>query len=58
MIPGWIPEGIKESKGNIQLKLLCGADLLESFAIPGVWSEEDVNAAIYHFKKYYICLQF
>ena len=29
--------------GPIQLKLLCGADLLESFATPGLWKGEDVR---------------
>lgn len=43
MIPGWIPENIRESRGNVQLKLLCGADLLESFAVPGLWAAEDVK---------------
>lgn len=28
---------------KIQLKLLCGADLLESFATPGLWAQEDVS---------------
>ncbi|UYV68220.1 NMNAT1 [Cordylochernes scorpioides] len=26
-----------------QLKLLCGADLLESFSVPGLWKDEDVS---------------
>lgn len=26
-----------------QLKLLCGGDLLESFAVPNLWAEEDVK---------------
>jgi len=25
------------------VKLLCGADLLESFAVPGLWKNEDVH---------------
>ena len=25
------------------LKLLCGADLLESFGTPGLWADEDVS---------------
>ena len=25
------------------VKLLCGGDLLESFAVPGLWKEEDVS---------------
>ena len=31
--------------GPVQLKLLCGADLLESFAVPGLWKDEDVSIA-------------
>lgn len=42
MIPGWIPDNIKHYQGHIQLKLVCGADLLESFSVPGLWKEEDV----------------
>lgn len=30
-------------ESNIQVKLLCGADLLESFATPGLWADEDVS---------------
>ncbi|XP_026825684.1 uncharacterized protein LOC105281061 isoform X2 [Ooceraea biroi] len=44
----WIPENVKNSSDNtpIQIKLLCGADLLESFAIPGLWVEEDIDAIV------------
>lgn len=28
---------------TINVRLLCGADLLESFAVPGLWNEEDVS---------------
>lgn len=28
---------------KVTLKLLCGADLLESFATPGLWSDEDIE---------------
>jgi len=28
---------------TINVRLLCGADLLESFAIPGLWNKEDVS---------------
>lgn len=31
------------SKNNPQVRLLCGADLLESFAVPGLWKEEHVG---------------
>ncbi|CAH1782803.1 unnamed protein product [Owenia fusiformis] len=27
----------------IRLKLLCGADLLESFAVPNLWSDDDIE---------------
>lgn len=30
--------------GGETVKLLCGADLLESFATPGLWDREDVSA--------------
>ena len=39
----------KESPLNINLKLLCGADLLESFAVPGLWKDEDVRAVHFFF---------
>ncbi|XP_023935492.1 nicotinamide/nicotinic acid mononucleotide adenylyltransferase 3 isoform X2 [Bicyclus anynana] len=36
--------------GNVEdgvtVKLLCGADLLESFATPGLWAEEDIEAIV------------
>lgn len=42
-LPEWIPSNIKDYEGeNVHVKLLCGADLLESFAVPGLWLEEDV----------------
>ncbi|GAB1610222.1 nicotinamide/nicotinic acid mononucleotide adenylyltransferase 1-like [Argonauta hians] len=31
---------------SVQIKLLCGGDLLESFAKPGVWKEEDLEAIL------------
>lgn len=44
-IPGWLPEDVKKKYNGekIQIKLLCGADLLESFAVPGLWDDEDVR---------------
>lgn len=41
----WIPENVKNCSDNtpIQIKLLCGADLLESFGTCGLWLEEDVS---------------
>lgn len=32
--------------GGIVVKLLCGADLLQSFATPGLWSDEDMEAIV------------
>lgn len=31
---------------NVQLKLLCGGDLLESFAVPGLWKDEDIEEIV------------
>lgn len=40
-----LPDGINRQHAplNINVKLLCGADLLESFAVPGLWKEEDIE---------------
>ena len=35
--------GTKEEHDSVQLKLLCGGDVLESFAVPGLWKDEDVR---------------
>lgn len=46
-IPSWIPRNITKYKGEkVQVKLLCGADLLESFATPKLWNEHDVKYII------------
>ncbi|XP_030371612.1 nicotinamide/nicotinic acid mononucleotide adenylyltransferase 3 isoform X2 [Scaptodrosophila lebanonensis] len=42
-LPGWLPYNLRERKDPIQLRLLCGADLLESFAKPGLWADEDIE---------------
>lgn len=43
----WISNNIKNGVfGNIQIKLLCGSDLLESFGTPGLWSDEDIEAIV------------
>ncbi|XP_043268142.1 uncharacterized protein Nmnat [Venturia canescens] len=44
----WIPENVKNSSDRtpIQIKLLCGADLLESFGTPGLWADEDIDAIV------------
>ncbi|XP_025421587.1 nicotinamide/nicotinic acid mononucleotide adenylyltransferase 1 isoform X2 [Sipha flava] len=33
----------------INIRLLCGADLLESFAIPGLWKDDDIEAIVRDF---------
>ena len=46
----------RQSIGDEQpplLKLLCGADLLESFGTPGLWSDDDVS--IRKFQKLECC---
>lgn len=40
--PSWLPPDIRNLAEQVQLKVLCGADLLESFAKPGLWQEDDV----------------
>lgn len=43
-IPSWLPPNIYKYKGDrVQVKLLCGADLLESFATPNLWKDDDVR---------------
>ncbi|XP_012281424.1 nicotinamide/nicotinic acid mononucleotide adenylyltransferase 3 [Orussus abietinus] len=44
----WIPENVKNNANNapIQIKLLCGADLLESFEVPGLWIDEEIDAIV------------
>lgn len=42
-LPNWLPENVKQLKDQVQIKLLCGADLLESFATPGLWDSDDVS---------------
>ena len=33
-----------DTEGQAKVKLLCGADLLESFATPGLWAPQDVRS--------------
>ncbi|XP_017878130.1 uncharacterized protein LOC108623826 [Ceratina calcarata] len=44
----WIPENVKNSTDRtpIQIKLLCGADLLESFGVYNLWAEEDIDSIV------------
>lgn len=36
-------QGSQQPGSQVRVKLLCGADLLESFATPNLWSDEDVT---------------
>lgn len=38
----WIND-LNNIQGPVQVKLLCGADLLQSFGVPGLWAEDDVS---------------
>lgn len=37
-----------KTDNTVNLRLLCGADLLESFGTPGLWSDEDVRNILLH----------
>lgn len=39
-------QNILETNSPVQVKLLCGADLLESFGTPGLWANEDIEAIV------------
>uniref|UniRef100_A0A1A9UX10 Nicotinamide-nucleotide adenylyltransferase n=1 Tax=Glossina austeni TaxID=7395 RepID=A0A1A9UX10_GLOAU len=47
-LPGWLPNNLRVRKDRVQLKLLCGADMLESFAVPGLWSDADIEDIVAH----------
>lgn len=42
-----LPDNFDKS-GPIHVKLLCGGDLLESFAVPGLWKDQDVIDIVKH----------
>lgn len=45
-----ITDSLSQSvEGHLELKLLCGADLLQSFAVPGLWREEDILEIVSRF---------
>jgi len=48
-----IQKKVLESNSNdsldIQVKLLCGADLLQSFSVPGLWKDEDIENIVSNF---------
>eukprot|EP00092_Neocalanus_flemingeri_P039760 GFUD01043299.1.p1 GENE.GFUD01043299.1~~GFUD01043299.1.p1 ORF type:complete len:233 (+),score=67.89 GFUD01043299.1:58-756(+) len=42
----WLPHLGSPEQGPITFKLLCGADLLESFAVPDLWNKEDMTTIV------------
>ncbi|XP_055381153.1 nicotinamide/nicotinic acid mononucleotide adenylyltransferase 3 isoform X2 [Condylostylus longicornis] len=45
-LPEWLPKKLSECKHGVHLKLLCGADLLESFNVPNLWKDEDIEEIV------------
>lgn len=53
-LPQWLPHTLNNDEdrlasgggggGPVQLKLLCGADILESFSVPNLWDPDDVSS--------------
>ena len=42
--PDWLPDAASpEEIRKARLYLICGEDLLESFNVPGLWSQDDVS---------------
>lgn len=52
----WIPENVRNSSDSspIQIKLLCGADLLESFKVFNLWMDEDVSIDRFSFVQVFL----
>jgi len=44
--PSWLPDVDTPGQEPLCFKLLCGADLLESFAVPGLWNTEDLTTIV------------
>ena len=40
----WLPSIGTADQGPVTFKLLCGADLLESFAVPDLWNKGDLTS--------------
>jgi nicotinamide mononucleotide adenylyltransferase len=40
----WMPDMLESNSSPVLIKLLCGADVLESFNTPGLWSVQDMQA--------------
>ncbi|KAK9501259.1 hypothetical protein O3M35_012002 [Rhynocoris fuscipes] len=47
-VPQWVLQAHKFSQNNmgVRVKLLCGADLLESFGTPGLWKDSDIESIV------------
>ena len=45
-IVGWLPPLGSPDQGPVTFKLLCGADLLESFAVPNLWDPNDLTTIV------------
>ncbi|XP_005732956.1 nicotinamide/nicotinic acid mononucleotide adenylyltransferase 1 [Pundamilia nyererei] len=43
-----IEENHHKDRDDLQLMLLCGADVLESFGIPNMWKQEDIAEIVGH----------
>ncbi|XP_060833803.1 nicotinamide/nicotinic acid mononucleotide adenylyltransferase 1 isoform X2 [Rhopalosiphum padi] len=50
LLPVQFIENLNVSDSNqntaVNVRLLCGADLLESFAVPGLWNDDDIEAIV------------
>eukprot|EP00096_Caligus_rogercresseyi_P013732 TRINITY_DN6339_c0_g1_i1.p1 TRINITY_DN6339_c0_g1~~TRINITY_DN6339_c0_g1_i1.p1 ORF type:complete len:239 (+),score=54.39 TRINITY_DN6339_c0_g1_i1:165-881(+) len=44
----WAPEGFNPQE-PFKILFLCGADLLESFSVPGLWTDEDMEVIVKDF---------
>ena len=44
-----LAQGSREARAPIDILLVAGADLIESFATPGVWSTEDIREILTNF---------
>lgn len=49
-----MPDNVRSCGETVQIKLLCGADLLESFGTPGLWADDDVSKTNNFWKIYVI----
>jgi hypothetical protein len=47
----WMPDEDLSQHQEIICKLVCGADVLETFNVEGLWSDEDVSLHLLYFLK-------